>query len=294
MDLANLKALQHVVDCGSLQRAASSQRVSRNVVRRQIDQLEEQVGVPLLRREARGVSLTPAGVEVIERAGPLLLDAAALIERARDASEEARGVLRFILPTGIPAPPRAQALLALRRLHPDLDVEVVEVEDPSSMVGEPFDLMFHLGEFGAPPGWFSHVIMRVPVQLRASDSYLEAHGEPASVDALSEHTLLQWAVPGEQQRGLPLKRKRWVETTPWLRTANISLLLELAHEGAGLVFGPVFPRALEGAGELKVVLDGIVGGTATLRALSPQPSRVDPRVRAMLKNAQRLLKTMGA
>jgi len=293
VDLSDLQVLLQVVEFGSFQRAAVARRVSRNVMRRQVERLEAEVGVPLLQRGARGTALTAAGRELVEGAAGLMASASSLADRARAASDEARGVLRFIVPTGMPSEPRMHALLGLKALHEDLDVELVEAEDPLSRIGEPFDLMLHLGDAPAQEGWFSHVLMQFPLRLRASAGYVEEHGTPTSLDELRQHTLLQWSAPESKERGLPLRSGGVVTTTPWLRTANLTLLLQLADAGTGILYAPVFPSGFGGGGGLVPMLDDIVGGTATLRALSPRPSRVDPRIRAMLENAQHLIAAMS-
>lgn len=68
------------------------------------------------------------------------------------------------------------------------------------------------------------------------------------------------------------------------------MLLGFALAHVGIVFCPAHPVVIGEAGRALVpVLDEVVGGTVTLRALSPRPGRADPKVRAMLKNAQKLL-----
>jgi DNA-binding transcriptional LysR family regulator len=292
VDLADLRALLHVVEYGSFQRAAQALRVSRGALRRQVERLENELDVELLSRGTKGIELTAAGREFADGATWLLRDASNLAERARGARADARGTLRFILPTGIPHGLRAKALMGLRARHPELGVEVTEVEDPLSALAEPFDLMLHFGHAPNREGWFSHVVMRAQARLRASPAYLEAHGEPRALDELDEHQLLLWSAPGLELGGLPLHGGGSVRPSPWLRTANISLLYELAVAGAGLVYAPVLTHVFEQGQSLVPVLDDVVGAEVSLRALTPRPSRADPKIRAMLDNIQRQLATL--
>jgi len=184
--------------------------------------------------------------------------------------------------------------MTLRSLHPELDVEVVEAEDPLSTLGHAFDLMLH---FGRPPnreGWFSHVVIRIPVGLRASPSYLETHSTPTSLDELDNHPLLQWSAPGLDHTGLPLRGGGTLSISPWVRSANIMLLNELAQADAGIIYAPIPPPGFSPAADTLVpVLDDVVGTEINLRALTPRPSRADPKIRAILENLQRLLEGLA-
>ncbi len=294
MEFSDLEALIWVAEHGSVQRAAAAHRVTRSAMRRHVERLAKDLGVPLLRRVASGIELTPAGETVVARAGPLLQGARALREQARATRDEARGVLHLVVPVGLPVPLRSRALLGLRALHPDLDVAVTESDDPLSRVREPFDLMFH---FGPPPDqheWFSHVVARSPTGLWATRAYLAKHGRPESLEDLGGHTLLQWSGPGLHDQDLPLRHGGSVRSAPWLRTANLPMLVGLAEAHVGIVFCPWHPIGLGDEGRSLVpVLEGVIGGTLTLRALSPRSGRVDPKIRAMLKNAQRLIASMA-
>jgi DNA-binding transcriptional LysR family regulator len=89
MDLENLRQFVQIVDIGSIQGAARQLGVSRSVLRRALDELEAEVGAPLLHRDPTGVRLTATGAVTLERARPLLESARALINEARAAEQEA-------------------------------------------------------------------------------------------------------------------------------------------------------------------------------------------------------------
>jgi len=283
-----------VVEHGSFQRASVALRTSRGGLRRRVGRLERDLGVSLLSRRTRGIEPTEAGAAAVASAGGLLREASALSERVRNSGANARGVLHVIVPLGMSAEARARAFTLLRAVSPELGVEVIEAEDPLTLLREPFDLMLHFGDAPRRDGWYSHVIFRLAVTLRATPAYLDKHGRPGSLDELDAHTLLQWSAPGTQARGLPLLGGGSFSCVPWLRSANIEMLCKLALDGAGIVFAPVTPASFGGQEEgLEPVLDTVVGSAIDVRALSPRPSRVDPRARAMLENIQRMLGGRG-
>jgi DNA-binding transcriptional LysR family regulator len=290
METTDLSALLLVAEHRSFQRAADAGRLNRSALRRRVARLEATLGVSLLLRGPDGVELTAAGRAVAERAAALLQEVDALAEGAREADGEARGVVRMVVPVGIPALIRARALVMLRSLHPELDMVVTESESPLSHTGEPFDLLFH---FGPPPereGWFSHVVTRLPLRLLAAPAYLEQRGPPGSVEALRAHPLMTWHMRGYPFQGLSLLSGGAAPARPWLRSANLELLVAMAQQQLGLAWLPGLPPSpVTPDTGLTPVLAQAVGGTLALRVLSPRSGRRDPRVRALLENLQRML-----
>lgn len=102
-------------------RAAEDLYVTQSALSQQVSRLERELGVALLRRGPRGVDLTPAGAELLERAEAILAEAA----RARAAMDEhaglARGVARLAL-TAVEAPALLEPLAAFHREHPGIQV----------------------------------------------------------------------------------------------------------------------------------------------------------------------------
>jgi len=287
MNLSDLRAFLTVVEYGSFQRAATARRVSRSTLGRQVERLETELGATLLFRTAGGTTLTAAGRSAVDGATRLLREAAELTEEVRKASGHARGRLRLVVPAGMPVAIRTRALFMLRSAHLELDVDLTEAEDPLGRIEAEFDLLFHFGKAPEREGWFSHVVTRVPVRLRADPTYLAAHGSPETISDLDAHALVRWRWPGCDEGVLPLRDGGCVAASPWLVSANLSLLQEVAAGGGVIVFGPIIPG--DETTSLAPVLDEVVAGTVTLRALSRHPSRVDPKIGALLENVRRLL-----
>ena len=292
--LEDLRALLAVVEHGSFQAAAAALDVPRTQLRRRVDRIERVVGCQLLHRDTGGVTLTLAGDQIAERAGPLLVDASSMVAEARAADGARVGTLRMITPVGTPTGPRVRALLMLQELRPGIALDVVEVDDPLSLLRSPFDVMLHLGPPPGREGWFSRVLMRLPLELVASPTYLGRRGTPETVDELAGRRLLSWRAGGQHADAWPLVDGGTLPIAPAVVSANPELPARLAQEGGGIALVPG-PRELfcPAGPPLVAVLPGRVGGGIPLRALTPHPSRTDPRLRALLENVQRLLSTLG-
>jgi len=294
MNLSDLRALLSVVELGSFQAAARALAVPRTSLRRRVDRLEEVVGAPLLTRETSGARLTRAGEAMVQRAGPLLTAASTMVDEARSAEGAILGTLRMIVPVGTPVVARVQALRSLEALHPGIVLDVAEADDPLTMLRSPFDLLLHLGPSAEREGWYSRVLMRFPVTLWASAAYLAREGTPTALDELGLHRLLTFRVAGRYADAWPLTDGGTVAISPSVVSANPELLVTLAAQDGGIALLPNLlglfrPRGLE----LVPVLDGVVGDELALRVLTPRASGVDPRLRALIDNAQLQLERAG-
>lgn len=131
MQLHQLRYFVHVAELGSFSRAATCLNVTQPALSRQVNLLEQELGVRLLHRDGRGVSLTCSGSVLFERAVDLL-------DRVRDARQAVaapdaaiEGEIRIGLPAWIAQSLMPGTLLRSRRDHPDLAITMMEATDPA-------------------------------------------------------------------------------------------------------------------------------------------------------------------
>ena len=126
MNLRFLRTFVAVADNGGVARAAARLNLTQSAASRQIQALEDELGLRLFARIGRGTRLTAEGEDLLERSRRLLLDAAALGERASALKGGEVGVLR------VGATPQAiESLLAVfllryRKRHIGVEVHLVE------------------------------------------------------------------------------------------------------------------------------------------------------------------------
>src|SRR5512140_3473195 len=136
MDLEELRAFLDVVETGSFLAAAESLGVSRTTLRRRVEALEARAGVPLLKSTQQGIVLTEAGEVLAQRGRIMMQETSALLASIREVGHEPTGVLRVVMPVGLP-PHQLTPLFGLLRTHyPRLSVHARFSEDPLS---EPLD-----------------------------------------------------------------------------------------------------------------------------------------------------------
>lgn len=232
-----LQAFLAVARLRSFSSAARELGVSRSAVSQAVRQLEQQLGVVVLVRTTRSVSLTDAGRRLVETAGPALGHVLGAMSEVSVQPGEAVGRLRLSVPrTAVPFVIEP-VLPTFRARHPRVEVEIVVEERLVDLVGEGYDAGVRLSE----------AIERDMVQVRltdpfrfvvvASPQYLARHGTPQRPEDLLRHecltfrsqttgTLYAW----EFERG----RRNWrVPVRGSLVTNDHLVAVSLAAEGLG-------------------------------------------------------------
>lgn len=290
MDDESLRMLLLAVDCGSFQAAAHQLGISRSLLRRRIEGVEAEVGVPLLHRNASGVRLTAAGSVVVEQGRPLLEGSRAMVANARAAAGEVTGVIRSFEPIGMPLNMRVQTMLMAHRAARKLRFVARQVEDPLAHLHEPCELLLHVG---APPqrgSWYSRVVRRQPLRVLASPEYLRERGTPKRASDLADHDILGWMRPKQRTDAWPLLAGGTVEVSPWVVSPDLLLLLSMASSGGGLLLGPHAPFLDEPeTNALVPVLEDLIRDELVLRVSTPYIAKEDSRTSGALGPIQRLL-----
>lgn len=129
MELRHLRYFVAVAEAEHLGRAAEQLRVSASPLSRQIAQLEEEVGVPLLQRVGRGVKLSAAGRAFLEGARDTLARATLAVESARAASRGAVGTINVGFEGGIAYTALLPKVMStFRKRHAGVDLRLLSVE----------------------------------------------------------------------------------------------------------------------------------------------------------------------
>ena len=183
--LQELTVFVRTAESGSFSQAARELRLSQPSVSRIVGELEARLGVKLLLRTTRRVTVTDAGALFLERARHVL----AGLEDAEDAVrgiDSLRGTIRLAMPvlygTGVVIPRLANFL----REHPLLRVEMAVTDERQDLVADGADVAIRLGKledsmFGA------RKLTSLERYVVASPAYLEAHGAPKTPGDLAGH-----------------------------------------------------------------------------------------------------------
>lgn len=254
----DLSFFQQVATRGSLTEVARHLGLSLPAVSKRLSQLEARLGVQLLARTTRRLSLTPEGTLYLEGGRPILRQLEEL-ESALDSRQPTlQGLLRINATLGFGRQHLAPVVSSFARLHPQLELSLELSSQPSSLLDDQFDISVCMGE---PPDsrLIAVRLLENPRILCASPQYLEAMPELTSVADLEQHNCIvlrqfgsDYAIWRFRKDGQDYAHK----VSGTLSSNDGEVALRLALDGHGLILRSRWnvEEHLE-SGRLRAVLD---------------------------------------
>ncbi|MBC7604015.1 MAG: LysR family transcriptional regulator [Ramlibacter sp.] len=286
--LQSMRVFQQVVDEGGFAAAARKLEMAPAAVTRLVVDLETHLGVRLLQRTTRRLSLTPAGEDYLARVRNILTEIDEADTIAQTHSKEMSGTMRVLAPPGIAAHVVAPAAARFQQQHPEVMFDI-HVEDAADPAIEDYDMTLLSGAVPLRSGVIARTIIDTQIVFCASPDYLRIHGTPTKPQDLAHHRMLRIRTPGVRLRALvaldPSKSDALVELeVPAFMTANHSdTLLRAALEGAGITAQPeelIAPHLQ--SGQLQRVLAPWITARLTIVAALPSRKFMPARTRAFL------------
>jgi len=282
--LTGMRVFTTVVDLGSFAKAAEKLDLSRGMTSRYVAQVEAHLGVRLLNRTTRRLSLTEAGHDYHQRATQVL----AMVEDAeRSAAQEAsepRGTLRINTSVSFGARHLGEATSAYLRRYPQVKVDMTLNDRVVDLVEEGYDLAVRIAR-QIDPGLVARPITRARMVACASPDYLKRHGMPKSPADLVSHNCLTYAYSGLQNEWHFTRRGRdhAVRVAGNLHGNNGDIICNAAAEGLGVIVQPTFlVYEWLRAKKLVRILDGWTIDDSTVYAVYPNRQFLPPKVRSFI------------
>ena len=237
----NMKSFVSVVEAGGFAAAARRIHISKAVISKRIKQLEGTLGVQLLLRSTRSVTVTDIGAVYYERCLRILSEVADAEAEISSHNVEPSGHLKVTCPASFAARYLDEDLCAFQREYSDITVELRYVNRAVNPITEDLDIALQIEEQHA-----DNVAVRRIAPLRrvavASAQYLAKFGRPNHPKKLKEHRCIH----NDSVDGLPIWRFRSgdkeiiVPIQPIMVTNNGWLMREAVLGGNGIAFLPLF------------------------------------------------------
>ncbi|WP_263262353.1 LysR family transcriptional regulator [Pseudomonas sp. RIT-PI-S] len=279
-----MRAFVATVDANGFAAAARAMRVPRSKVSKQIQALEESLGVQLLLRTTRSLHLTEAGTEYYEACRELLASLDEAEQRARSGLAEVQGVLRVNAPMSFGLSQLGPLLPKFHSLHPRLELQLVFSDQQVDPIKGGFDVTIRIASL-ADSSLVARQLAPAPRVLVAAPSYLERAGHPQHPRDLAQHAFLNY---GYLQSGATLQLSNGRETqnvhvTGPLHANNGDLLAQAAEAGMGIALLPTFivEKALANGGLIAVMCEW-QAPPISINAVYPTARRVPMKTRAFL------------
>jgi DNA-binding transcriptional LysR family regulator len=188
MDIDDLRTFVEVADSGGISPAAHRLAVSKSMVSRRLVRIEEQLGVQLIARTTRGAALTEAGVTFRDYAARVCTDLDAVMETMLPEGE-LTGRLRVSAPLSFVPTIFAPVITTMAQQHPRLQIQTTYSDHYVDLVGGGFDCGIRVG-YLEDSNLIAKRVGPIFGSLVASPHYVDAHGEPETIEELLAHEVL--------------------------------------------------------------------------------------------------------
>ena len=280
--LKQIESFVAVAAKGSLTAAAQAEGVAPAVIGRRIDALEERLGVKLLLRTTRRITLTHEGSAFLEDCQRLLTDLANAEASVSAGGVKASGYLRITAPAGFGRRHVAPLVPRFLALHPEVNVSLNLSDRVVDIVNEGFDCAVRVGDL--PDS--SLVSVRLAENRRlcvATPAYLQRAGTPRQPSELSRHECLTLSSDASQARGWAfMVEGELVHLRPSgrLDCSDGQVLHDWCLQGHGIAWRSGWEVDSEvAAGLLASVLDDYAAPASGIYAVFPQRKHLPLRVR---------------
>jgi DNA-binding transcriptional LysR family regulator len=240
--LQSMRVFVKVAEQGSFARAATQLELSNAAVTRYVADLENHLGVRLLHRSTRKLSLTDIGQEYLQRSRQILAEVEDADAVATSLARSPNGVLKLYSQMSFGQFQLPRFLPPYGAAFPDVTLDVTLSDRGVDLVEEGFDVGIYnqMQTFGS--GMIARQLALTHVILCASPDYIQRHGLPKTPKDLSSHTCLSYA--------FEYLRDHWTLTGPEgdldievkskMVSNNSDLLSHCGQSGMGIVLRPSF------------------------------------------------------
>lgn len=242
MNLDRISIFVKVAQLKNFSAAARELGLSPAAVSKQVQLLEEELGIKLLHRTTRLVTLTEAGQGFFVRANTALNELSEAIELAGEQQHLPRGTLRVSAPVTFGHMFLMPLMAKFAEAYPEIVLEVSFDDRMVDAVAEGYDVIIRIG-----PMHDSSLMMKPlgmsPLLLVASPGYLKARGTPKTPGELKHHRLIGYSNIGgafEWMYQGPKGEHGHIRAECALRTNSAEMMREAAVQGTGLVLLPKY------------------------------------------------------
>ena len=296
--LDGMVVFTEVVDSGGFTSAAKVSGHSVSHLSKTINRLESRLGVRLLNRTTRTMSLTPEGEMYYQRCVNIIAEAKQVGRQLEGQQLEPQGHLRVSCPVGFGLGLVRPALAAYMDKHPKVSVEFDLDERYVDIVGEGYDVVFRGFHRPDSSGLIAKNIHRSKGMIVASPQYLNQYGTPVKPEELSKHKIISLNRL-HQYETWKLKDKDGIEgkvrVKSHLLTNSDQMALSLCVAGQGITRLPLF--ALTGEierGELVELFDDYKPYKIDIYLAYPSRKHISLKVRSFVDfMSEQLLDTMA-
>ena len=282
---AEMQTFVRVAESGSLSATAERMNIAKSAVSRRLADLESRLGVQLLHRTTRRISLTDSGRGFFIQAQRLLAELEEAEQSLAREHTNLQGLLRIAAPLSFGIKHLAPLLDQFMLLHPGLQLDLTLDDRTVNLIEEGMDLAIRIGLL-ADSTLMSRRLATVRLIICASPAYLAQHGQPLHPDDLKHHAALNYSnIPDSRvwQFTCPDETTLTARPPARMRANNGEVLVQAAIDGLGVLVSPDFicSDAIK-RGLLQPILTAFPQMDIPVYVIYPSQRHLPQRVRALI------------
>lgn len=277
-----IRSFSLVAEKGSFAGAALVEGVTPVVMGRRLDILESRLGVRLMHRSTRGLTLTALGEQFFDQCQHLLREFDMIESSITAGRQSVRGHLVVSAPAAFGRRHIAPHAPSFREGYPDLKLSFNFTDSVVDLVREGYDMSIRIGEV-TDPNYVTVPLFPNRRVVCGTPGYFERHGIPRSPEELAKHNCLAFNLQGGQQRGWHFIRDGKVVSIRVegdLACNDGELLFSWVKQGIGIGWRSTWEIQAElKRGTLVTVLDEFAVLSYPIQAVYPQQRFLPAKVR---------------
>ena len=281
----DLQAFVTVVEAGSFTAAAERLGVAKSAVSRRVSELEDRLGVQLLRRTTRRLNLTDTGQAFYEHGSRILADLDEAESAVLQQHGELRGSLKVALPLSFGIRHMCEPIAEFSRRHPRVEFDLDLNDRRIDLLEEGVDVAVRIGRL-RDSSLIARRLFEARTVVCASQSYLDRHGAPETPEDLAGHQCLLYSNIPDPTRWVWRDRngtRQEVRVPVGLMASSGDFLLNAAIAGLGIALEPTFNAGEAiSRGDLVPLLTEYQWPVSPAWAVYPPTRHLSYRVRAFI------------
>lgn len=280
-----IEAFVAVAQLGSFVKAADKLGLSKAMVSRHVSELEARLGVRLMQRSTRRLSLSDAGAEYLQRCTQILAELADANAAVSAAAVQAQGLLKITAPVTFGIRHLAPLWGEFLRVHPRVELEVNLNDRVVDLIEEGYDLALRIGQL-LPSTLIARRIASARLLLCASPRYLQQAAPIRELADLAQHDVIAYSylATGEQWHFSGPEGARSITVHPRLRSNSGDTCRAAALADQGVVFQPGFLVGEDlKVGRLVQILPQYEGPELDISVVYASRQHLSHKVRAMVE-----------
>lgn len=280
-----MEAFVAVAQLGSFVKAADKLGLSKAMVSRHVSELEARLGVRLMQRTTRRLSLSDAGADYLQRCAQILGDLHDANAAVSATAVQAQGLLKVTAPLTFGIRHLAPLWGEFLRVHPRVELEVNLNDRMVDLVEEGYDLAVRIGQLSSST-LIARRIAGTRLVLCASPRYLQRATPITDLADIAQHDVMAYTylATGEQWQFSGPQGTRSIEVRPRLRSNSGDTCRAAALADQGIIFQPTFLVGEDlKAGRLVEILPQYAGPELDINLVYPSRLHLSHKVRAMVE-----------